>query len=368
MKNFSTIGALLAVASAVSTFQPAIAYAEGNPRCAFLPNAPDQHIVVKNDTLWDISGKFLQHPWCWPEVWGMNKEEIKNPHWIYPGQIVYFDRVAGRLRLGKTGISTNSGGTTGMRLSPQIRMEGLGKDALKSIPSGDIEPFLSQPLVVSETELNSAPRIVATDDSRVVIGKDDRAYVRGDLQNGTSFQIFRPGTPLIDPDTQKILGYEAYFVGNMKLTRPAKPGSDLHTFTVASAKEEIGIGDRLKPAPPTPLLNYAPHPPEGKVTARVVSIYGGVDHAGQNQVISINRGKQHGIDLGTVLELYSFGRTIEDKTARNSSFSMGGEKIKLPDEQFGTVFIFRVFDNVSYGLVMQVRNAVKVGDVAKSPE
>ncbi len=366
MKNFSTVGAILAVASVVSSFPVSIAHAAGS--CAFLPNAPDQHVVVKHDTLWGISGKFLEHPWCWPEVWGMNKEEIKNPHWIYPGQIVYFDRVAGRLRLGKTGISTDKGGTNGMHLSPQIRMEGLGKDALKSIPSGDIEPFLSQPIIIEENDLANAPRIIATDEGHVIIGKDDNAYVRGNLQNGTTFQVFRPGVPLRDPETSKIIGYEAFFLGNMKLERPAKAGSDVHTFKVSSAKEEIGVGDRLKPAPPTPLLNYAPHPPESKINARIVSIYGGVSHAGQNQVISINRGKEHGIDLGTVLELYSYGRTIEDKTATTGGLTMRKETVKLPDEQYGTVFIFRVFNKISYGLVMQVRNAVVVGDVAKSPE
>lgn len=370
MKNFSTVGFILAVASAVSCAFPTSAYAASASRCAFLPNAPDQHVVVRRDTLWDISGKFLQHPWCWPEVWEMNREDIRNPHWIYPGQIVYFDRKAGRLRLGKSGMATDQGGATGLHLSPQIRMEGLGKDAITSIPSGDIEPFLSQPLVVEESELQSAPRVIAVDNSRVVLGKGDRGYVRGDLQGGTSFQVFRPGTPLRDPDTKKIIGYEAFFLGNMKLTREAKPGgeSDVHTFTVASAKEEISVGDRLKPAPPTPIINYVPHPPETKVKARIVSVYGGVSYAGQNQVVAINRGKDHGMDLGTVLELYRFGETIVDKTEKRESFSMSGSKVKLPDEQYGTLFIFRVFKNISYGLVMQVNDTVQVGDVARSPE
>lgn len=364
MKNFSTVGLILAVASTL--FQPA--QAAGNPRCTFLPNAPDQHVVVKGDTLWGISGKFLEHPWCWPEVWDMNREDIKNPHWIYPGQIVYLDRAAGRLRLGKTGMATDKGGTTGMRLSPQIRMEGLGKDAVKSIPTGDIEPFLSQPLILENDELAGTPRVIAADEGHVIMGKGERAYVRGDLKNGTSFQVFRPGRPLLDPDTGKEIAQEAYFLGTMKLVREARAPSDVHTFSVASAKEEISVGDRLKPAPPTPLLNYVPHPPESPVAARIVSVYGGVTHAGQNQVVSINRGKDHGIDLGTVLELYRFGKTIEDRTEKKGFFSVKGPAVKLPDERYGTLFIFRSFNKISYGLVMQVSDAVQVGDVAKSPE
>ncbi len=366
MKNFSTVGLVLAVASAISTFTPATAHA-ADPRCGFRPDAPDQHVVVRGDTLWGISGKFLDHPWCWPEVWGMNREEIRNPHWIYPGQIVYLDRAAGRLRLGKSGLATDQG-ANGMHLSPQVRTQGLGKDAVRSIPTADIEPFLTQPLIVEETELASAPRIIATDEAHVVAGKDDRTYVRGNLNGGTSFQVFRPAQPLRDPETKAIIAYEAYYLGTMKLTREAQAGSDVHTFTIANAKEEISVGDRLKPAPPTPIINYVPHPPEGKVDARIVSVYGGVAYAGQNQVVTINRGQAQGIDVGTVLELYRKGDTIVDKTENKGFFSMSGSKVKLPDEQYGSLFVLRVFMNDCYGLVMQVRDTVKVGDVAKSPE
>lgn len=364
MKNFSTVGLILAVASSVSIAMPTNALAAAPRNCEFLPNAPDQHKVVRGDTLWDISGKFLQHPWCWPQVWGMNREEIRNPHWIYPGQIVYLDRAAGRLRLGKPGMADGNG----IRLSPQIRMEGLGKDAVRSIPSGDIEPFLTQPLIIEEDDFKNSPRIISADEGHVLMGKDDRAYVRGDLAGGTSFQVFRPASPLIDPETGKVIAYEAYFLGTVKLTRAAKGDSDVHTFNVTSAKEEIGVGDRLKPAPPTPLMNYVPHPPETAVSARIVSVYGGVRYAGQNQVVVINRGKDNGLDMGSVLELYRHGETIEDRTEKKGALTMRGSKVKLPDERYGTLFVFRVFKNVSYGLVMQVSDSVKTGDVAKSPE
>jgi hypothetical protein len=147
----------------------------------------------------------------------------------------------------------------------------------------------------------------------------------------------------------------------VKLVREATASNEAHSFVVVSSKEEMGVGDRLLPMPPTPILNYVPHPPDKKMSARVVSIYGGVDQAGQSQVVAINRGKMHGIDLGTVLELYSHGATVKDTVE-------GKRNIKLPDERFGTLFVFRVFDRVSYALIMQVTNSVKVGDVARSPE
>ncbi|WLI89717.1 LysM peptidoglycan-binding domain-containing protein [Massilia sp. R2A-15] len=365
MKNFITVGTRIAGAA---LFACAAAGPVQAATCEFRPNAPDQHLVVRGDTLWDISGKFLEHPWCWPQVWGMNRDEIRNPHWIYPGQIVYFDRKTGRLTLNKPGSDDADGiaGTT--RLSPQIRTEGLGVDAVQSIPSGVIEPFLSMPLIVETNELEAAPRIAAAEEGHVYIGKDDKVYVRGALNGGTSFQVFRPGNALRDPDTGRLLAYEAVYLGTAKLRTEAKPGVDVHTFTVSSSKQEMGVGDRLLPAPPTPIRNYVPHPPERPVAARVLSSYSGVTYAGQNQVVSINRGSLDGLDVGAVLQLYHFGKTIADPGGSKGLFGLGKTMIKLPDEQVGTLFIFRVFKHVSYGLIMQTTQPVEVGDVAKSPE
>jgi hypothetical protein len=367
MKNFSTVGtrfawAALLVAASAASAEPI--------KCEFRPDAPDQHVVVKGDTLWDISGTFLQKPWCWPTVWGMNRDEIANPHWIYPGQIIWFDRASGRLRLG-TPIAANSGANdpASQRLGPRVRSDGVGADAVPSIPPGVIEPFLTQPLIVDEDEMKTAPRIIATQESRVFLGQGDKAYVRGDLHGNTAFQVFRPGQPLKDPVTQKVIGYEAAFLGTLKLQAEAKPGSggDVHTFTVSTAAQEMGKGDQLRAVPPTPMQNYVPHPPTQPVDARVAGIYGGVTHAGQHQIVSINRGKLDGLDVGTVLQLYHTGQTVSDSTAKKSWFGRE-QQVKLPDEEVGSLFIFRTFKQVSYGLIMQVTAPVQIGDVAKSPE
>ncbi|GGY80495.1 LysM peptidoglycan-binding domain-containing protein [Pseudoduganella plicata] len=364
MKNFSTGGVVLLAATLFSGVAAAQA---PQPACTFRADAPDQHQVAPGDTLWDISARFLDKPWCWPRVWGMNRAEIANPHWIYPGQIVYFDRAAGRLRLAnQLAPATDVPGT--VRLSPRVRTEGLGKDAVRSIPPGAIEPFLTQPLIVEADELKNAPRIIATPENHVFIGKDDKAYVRGNLNGGTSFQVFRPGKPLIDPETKAVVATEAFYLGTLKLLREAAPGSDVHTFVVASAKEEMGVGDQLMQMPPTPMQHYVPHPPEGKIAARVLAIYNGVTHAGQNQVVSINRGKLDGLDIGAVLQLYHKGQTVKDPGASKGWHNLGNPQVKLPDEEVGSLFIFRVFRHVSYGLIMQVTEPVVVGDVARTPE
>ncbi len=366
MENFSTVGPRI-VAAALFTL--ALCSGAQAATCAFLPNAPDQHLVVKGDTLWDISGQFLEHPWCWGQVWGLNREEIRNPHWIYPGQIVYFDRSAGRLRLGSPVAASDAAALLPeQRLSPQLRTEGLGKDAVPAIASSVIEPFLSQPLVIEKDELAKAPRIVATEENHVFLGRGDKAYVRGELNGGNAFQVFRPGEALKDPVSGAVLGYEAYYLGSINLKTAARAPADIHTFIVGSANQEMGAGDYLLATPPMPFNNYVPHPPEQKIDARVMSIYGGVTHAGQNQIVTVNRGSVDGLDSGAVLQLYHEGQTVSDPTASTGLFGLRNPTVKLPDEQYGTLFIFRVFKRISYGLIMQVSEPVQVGDSAISPE
>ena len=363
MKNFSTVVTRAAAAALVACV---VAGPVQAAECSFKPNAPDQHRVVKGDTLWDISGAFLEHPWCWPQVWGMNREDIRNPHWIYPGQVVYFDRARGRLSLTKPG-GGDGGDAPLLRLSPQVRSEGLERGAIDAIPASVIEPFLTQPLVIEKDALAAAPRIAASEENDLYLGTGDRVYVRGDVAGATEFQVFRPGGPLTDPQTGAVLAHEAAYVGTVKLVKLAAPGVDVHTMTVSSSVSEMGVGDRLVPMPPAAVRNYVPHAPLSLIDARVMSIYAGVAHAGQSQVVTVNRGSIDGLDVGSVLQLYHFGKTMPDPEGKRGFFGKRAQ-MKLPDEQYGSLFIFRTFGHVSYGLIMQVTAPVEVGDVAKSPE
>jgi len=375
MKNFSTgaarsllvrstaAGAALALACVIA------APVQAATNCSFRPNAPDQHLVVKRDTLWDISGKFLEHPWCWPQVWGMNRDEIRNPHWIYPGQIIYFDRARGRLTLVKPGqADPDAGLPPTVRLSPQLRTEDMdASGAVPAIPSGAIEPFLTQPLVVEANALDATPRIVAALEERTYLSEGNRAYVRGDLHGAESFQVFRPGKALVDPDTGRVIAWEAGFIGAVRVVTAARPGVDVHTVEVTRSVQEMSVGDRLLPVPPAPLRNYVPHAPLQPVTARVISVPNDMRNAAQSQVVAVNRGSLDGLDVGSVLQLYHLGQTVTDPASKGF-LGFGKTKLRLPDEQIGELFIFRAFGRVSYGLIMQVTGPVQVGDVAKSPE
>jgi LysM repeat protein len=338
---------------------------DGVPLSELAPNAPDSHTVKRGDTLWDISKIFLRSPWRWPELWGMNLDQIRNPHLIYPGQVLVLDKTGGRARL-RMGQAVG-GGTD--KLSPRVRSSDIGADALASIPFGLIEPFLNEAVIFQGNELEQAPRIVATQENRVILGRGDTAYVRGDLSNGTDYRIFRSPKPLLDPTTKELLGYEAVYVGGAEYTRQGETRVDAAgkseivpaTFTVTSVRYEAGVGDRLAVVPPREYTNYVPHAPQGPMEGRIVSLYGEALTAGQNQIVSLNKGAKDGMERGHVLALVRNGSRVVDTTDPTKP------TIKLPDERHGLLFVFRVFDRMSYALILSVKEPVSPGDRFTQP-
>lgn len=356
----------------------------GVPLSELSPNAPKSHAVKPGDTLWGISGLFLKNPWHWPELWGMNLSEIKNPHLIYPGQILYLDTSNGRARLNlRAGGAEASADLPTVRVSPRTRIENLNASALPTLKSHLIEPFLAEPMIVDELGLSAAARIVAAQDSRVLLTRGDRAYARGNsgfaLQDDPAkkqqvFRVFRNATPLKDPVSGEVLGYEAQYVGKALLARSegtqdsmtadGKNRTDIvpATVDIVDAKEEMRVGDRLLPEPPPQLQSYVPRAPTSPVEARIVSIYGsGVVNAAQNQVVSLNRGSRDGIESGHVLAIMTDGARLIDKTDAKLT------PLKLPDERNGLLMVFRTFEKVSYALVLDITQGVQVGDRLVNP-
>jgi hypothetical protein len=316
-------------------------------------NAPDHYVVVNGDTLWAIAGKFLKEPWRWPEIWRLNKEQIKNPHRIYPGDIVLLDYVDGqpRLRLGKPVKSTQF-----VKLSPEVHSEQISRE-IPSIPANVIEPFISRPLVVDVDDMKDAPQIIATDDARVVVGGGDNIYVLGITEDHPKWFIYRPGVPLKDPESGEVLGYEAFFLGTAEMQKR----DEVSTLSILSAKEEVLKGDLLVPAEAPNLQAYVPRKPEADISGLLVSIYGGVGSGGKDSVIAISRGRQAGVEVGDVLALYSRrNTTFLNKDGRS-------ETRALPEERYGLVFVFRTFDRVAYGLVMEASRPLAVGDAVRNP-
>jgi len=315
---------------------------------------PDRYVVVKGDTLWGIAGKFLQEPWRWPEIWKMNKQQIKNPHWIYPGDMIVLDMSSGspELRLVKS-LET-------IKLSPRVRIEPAETNAIPSIPLAAIGPFLSKPLVIAEGELKKAPYIIGTEENRVILGAGNSAYVQSVMEGGAlNWQIYRPGKPLVDPDSNETLGYEAVYLGDARITRFGTPA----TIDITKSIQEINNGDRLVEMKEGATISYVPHSPEKTIFGRIVSAYGGVAEVGKGSTVTLNKGGQDGLEIGHVLALYRHGRNI----ARGEHDDTSPEIVKLPDERYGLVFVFRVFEKLSYALVMQSERPVQMLDDVRTP-
>ncbi|MDD5240611.1 MAG: LysM domain-containing protein [Sulfuricella sp.] len=321
---------------------------------ALQDNPPDRYVVVKGDTLWSIAGKFLKQPWRWPEIWKMNAQQIKNPHLIYPGDMIVLDTTGGspELRLVK-GLET-------VKLSPRVRAEPTETRAIPSIPPTAIEPFLSRPIAVGEGELEKAPYIIGTEESRVILGAGNSAYVQSiKADSELQWHVYRPGKALVDPDTEETLGFEAVYLGDAKVTRFGEPA----TISITKSSQEINIGDRLVAAKEGEISAYAPHAPEKIINGRIISAYGGIAEVGKGAIITINKGARDGLEIGHVLALYRHGKNVAPAEYDETS----AKTVKLPDERNGLVFVFRVFDKLSYALVMQSEGPVHVLDDARTP-
>jgi hypothetical protein len=346
-------------------------------------DAPDRYVVVPGDTLWGISTRYTDSPWRWPELWGMNREQIQNPHLIYPGMVLLLDRARGTLSIAGAPGGAPAGAPAGAqpgapsgpaasgvppsgtaRLAPRARAESLSDQEIPSIPPSAIEPFLTRPLVIEPDGFDKAPTIVATEKDRVILAAGNTAYVRGIAEAGEeTWYVYRQGPPLVDPDTQRTLAYEAIYLGTAQVTSPGNPA----TVVLTSAVQEVNAGDKLVAAGPPQPMNYAPHAPSAQLRGRVIRIYGSVGRVGEAgplQIISINRGRKDGIEVGHVLALYSLGGAVRDMT---KSGGASDALIKLPDERAGLSFVFRVFDRVSYALVMHVTRPISPLDVVRTP-
>jgi hypothetical protein len=356
---------------------------QGVPLSELAPDAPDEYTVKRGDTLWGISGIFLTRPWRWPELWGMNLEQIRNPHLIYPGQQLVLDKSGGRalLRL-KQAKAEGEPPTDTIRVSPRVRIEPLADTSIPTLKTHLLEPFLSEPIIVDEGTLLRAPRIVSAPESRVLITQGDRAYARGVTPlmqrvagRADPYRVFRNATPLKDPETLEILGYEAQYLGKAMLVRGE--GSELvrkvggkqetlpvpATIDIVAAKEEMRVGDRMLAEPPRQFLSYVPRAPGKPTNGTIVSVYGdAVSFAGQNQVVVINKGAADGMEAGHVLAILKTGEQRLD-------VSQPGERtqIKLPNERNGLMMVFRPFERVSYALILEINDTVKVGDKVINP-
>jgi hypothetical protein len=372
-------------------------------------NAPDKYVVVKGDTLWDISGRFLKDPWRWPQIWNLNREEIRNPHWIYPGDLIVLDRSGAEPRLSL--VKGDKSGMTTVKLSPGVRATDIGGDAIPSIPIRVIHPFLSQPRVVPQGAFDGAPFILGSNAERVVLAAGDDAFATGGKTGVTRWSILRPGKSLKDPETGEVLGHEVEYIGDARTLVEGAP----QKIRITHSAQEVLPKDKLVEADSTTTFEYIPHAPEGQVSGRIISAYGGLSDSGRYQTVVINRGSRDGLEPGHVLAVFREGQAVTltqdekdrmtwvsekstgvpdssawlysdvrclkqdgkvtyDQTAdvrntfRDTCLGASNDRtIKLPDARSGLVMLYRVYERVSYALIMQSDGPVYLLDTVKNP-
>ncbi|MCC7038854.1 MAG: LysM peptidoglycan-binding domain-containing protein [Burkholderiales bacterium] len=330
---------------------------------------PETYTVQKGDTLWGISGKYLKEPWRWPDLWRMNRDEIRNPHLIYPGDVIKLSFVGGEPQLSVTRSNA-------LVVEPTVRVSPLADRAIPSIPPNDLEPYLTRPLVTATRGLDGSAEILqGRDRSRVVRGTGDTVYVLGiDPKAGDFWYIYRPAGAIVNIDGTEVLGYENKFLGTARVEK----FGDLATVRIESAVEEILIGDRLLPAPRDTLVNYVPHAPSTPIDARILRVpFGGLETA-RGGIVTLDKGSADGLEVGNVLAVYRVNRPIEDpRPSRQQTIILRyldpttvftpREYVQAADERTGLLFVFRTFDRVAFGVVLNTTEPVRPGDFARTP-
>ena len=319
------------------------------------PQHPERYVVQRGDTLWDISARFLRDPWFWPEIWTVNPQ-VANPHLIFPGDVLTLVYVDGKPQLRLERGPAVSGDTE--RLSPRIREQDLA-DAIPALPWEVIGAFLNRGTVLERDQVRQLPYVVALEEGRLVGAAGLKAYVRGELNGQEQHAVVHVGGPLVDPESREVLGYEGIYIGEGRIERQGDPA----TLMMRTSRREVLEGDRLlPPLPPLPLVFY-PRAPEAAIEGSVMHVVDGVTRIGQYQVITINRGSQHGLEPGHVLSVWQAGETIRDRVGTR----LIAQKVRLPDELAGTVMIFQTYDRLSYALVMEANVPLRLRDRVRNP-
>jgi nucleoid-associated protein YgaU len=318
------------------------------------PDAPERYTVKKGDTLWGIAERYTDDAWQWPNIWYQNNQ-VKNPHLIFPGDIIGLMNIGGEVRV--TVVSRGEESRT-VKMSPTARIEPI-ESAIPTIPMDAIMPFITRNRIVEAGELEAAPYILAAGGGRIMNGAGGVAYGRGDFSDGVAnaYGIFRASIVYKDPITEEILGLEAKEIGLANVLSNEK---DIVKLDLVKTSQQVTEGDRLLTTENRQLVTrFQPKAPDDYIDGFIISVPGGVTQIGQYSMIVINKGKRDGINEGSILDIMKRGEVVRDRTKE--------EQIRLPAEKAGQLMVFRAYEKLSYALVTKATRALNVGDQVRSP-
>ena len=379
------------------------------------PEHPEKYTVIKGDTLWDISARFLAKPWLWQEIWQKNPQ-IKNPHLIYPGDTISLSYEDGRpiLNLQRAGQLVSG---RNVKLSPTIRSS-EHVEAIPAIPLDAIQQFLKWPLILDDDQMDGWPYVVSSYDGHLMATINNKIYIRGISEDTDmkQYSIYRKGPAYINvkkdkKDEDEILGYEAIYVGQASIERKGDPASAI----ITSVKREVMIGDRLIPNSEQDFTpEFIPSSVSNNIEGNILSVLDGVSQIGQYQIVVLNLGANSGIEPGNVLGIFKSKLTVKDSIGPNrkktqeeidndkivfqredthwidrelgklfnairdgirnfdennpdiANKKTKSEIVNLPDENVGVLMVFRTFEKISYALVMEISGPVHVADVVRN--
>lgn len=318
----------------------------------FRDGHPQTYQVVKGDTLWDIAGRFLNLPWKWPEVWHANPQ-ISNPHLIYPGDMISLVYIDGQPRLT---VGRGQGGT--IKLSPTVRYQPIA-EAIPTIPLEAIDAFLNAGRIIDDPSvLERAPYILGGEAQSVVMGAGSRVYARGEIDPAIhAMGIFRRGETYLDPVTGEFLGIHAQEIGNGEVVDVQ---DDIISLNVTRSSQEVRVNDRLLQTEQRPITStFFPTEPAREIDGLIVGVPNGVTQIGQYDVVVLNKGAREGLEQGSVLAIYKTGELVRDR--------IENERVQLPDERAGMLMVFRAYDKMSYGIVLDASRQMSIMDKVRNP-
>lgn len=355
--------------------EPNLAPISDQPDPVIVPDYPERHVVVKGDTLWDISKKFLHDPWLWPSVWHINPK-IRNPHLIYPGDVIVMYIVNGKPYItldGQAGLQPAGSPKPKLsqpgkpdlkivKLTPEVRSSKLHK-SISTIPMNVIRPFLESPRVITEEQIENAPYIVSSYEEHLISGTGNRIYARNITNPIRDYNIVRPGREYIDPETDDVLGYEAIYAGDARFIKAGKNEDQPATLVITKARREVINNDLLIAEEQNEqMFQFTPRAPEEKVNGQIMSVFNGVSQIGQFMIVVLNRGENDGLAPGHVLAIMAKGQEVDD----SRRFFLFND-VELPDERAGVMMVFKTYKQISYALVMDAYRAMHVNDRFQNP-